>query len=218
MEVSMTRKAKYIMMFSLLAAGLGVATIALMTRSSPVGASVQPQVPPVTLGFPEYGGTGCPAGTARAVLSPDATTLSILFDQYVAEAPRGQSFDRKSCNFAVPLNIPSGWAVSLISADWRGFIRLPPRARGTFRAETFFAGQTGPVLQQSYVGATSRNILVQQDVVAVTWSRCGDQVTARVNSSAVVEKQRSGDPDALLAVDTADIQAGLLFRLRWRRC
>ena len=52
----------------------------------------------IALGLPGYGGTGCPAGSVDAVLSPDAKTLSILFDQFSAEAGRssGRTLDRKS--------------------------------------------------------------------------------------------------------------------------
>jgi len=36
----------------------------------------------ISLGEPGYGGTGCPAGTVSVTLSPDAKSLSLLFDQY----------------------------------------------------------------------------------------------------------------------------------------
>ena len=44
------------------------------------------QNPGISLGYPGYGGTGCPQGTASATLSPDGTALSVLFDQFVVEA------------------------------------------------------------------------------------------------------------------------------------
>src|SRR3982750_1792818 len=40
----------------------------------------------ISLGQPGYGGTGCPGGSVSATLSPDAKSLSILFDQYQVEA------------------------------------------------------------------------------------------------------------------------------------
>ena len=48
---------------------------AAMMLSAPVFA-----VDGITLGEPGYGGTGCPSGSVSATLSPDATSLSLLFD------------------------------------------------------------------------------------------------------------------------------------------
>ena len=73
----------------------------------------------IALGEPAYGGTGCPSGSVSAALSPDNTSLSLLFDQYVVEAGQsvGRSFDRKSCNIAIPVHVPQGYSVSVMSID-----------------------------------------------------------------------------------------------------
>ena len=48
------------------------------------------------LGVPGYGGNGCPSGSASVTLSPDQKSLSVLFDQYMAEAGgfNGKQVDR----------------------------------------------------------------------------------------------------------------------------
>ncbi|MBS1133180.1 MAG: hypothetical protein H6R02_321, partial [Burkholderiaceae bacterium] len=48
----------------------------------------------ISLGEPGYGGTGCPAGSVSVTLSPDAKSLSLLFDQYVVSVggDTGKSF------------------------------------------------------------------------------------------------------------------------------
>src|SRR3954468_8775829 len=81
----------------------------------------------ITLGQPIMGGTGCPAGSASAVLSPDGKSLSILFDQYTVQAggTTGQQFDRKACSVAIPVHVPQGYAVSILQIDYRGFNALP---------------------------------------------------------------------------------------------
>ena len=65
---------------------------AAMLLSAPVFA-----VDGITLGEPGYGGTGCPSGSVSATLSPDATSLSLLFDKYqvAVGGTTGKSFDRK---------------------------------------------------------------------------------------------------------------------------
>jgi hypothetical protein len=64
----------------------------------------------ISLGKPGYGGTGCPEGTVSATLSPDAKSLSLLFDHYQISVggATGKSFDRKSCNIAIPVHVPQG--------------------------------------------------------------------------------------------------------------
>ena len=61
----------------------------------------------ISLGEPGYGGNGCPAGSVSATLSPDAKSLSMLFDSYIVEAggETGRSFDRKSCTIAIPVSV-----------------------------------------------------------------------------------------------------------------
>ena len=67
----------------------------------------------ISLGIPGFGGSGCPAGSVSATLSPDAKSLSLLFDEYVVSAggTTGRSFDRKTCNVAIPVHVPQGESV-----------------------------------------------------------------------------------------------------------
>ena len=69
------------------------------------------------LGYPGHAGSGCPAGTASASLSPDGSALTLLFDQYKAEAGgmTGLSMDRKTCNISIPVLVPEGYSVSILT-------------------------------------------------------------------------------------------------------
>ena len=127
----------------------------------------------IQLGQPAYGGTGCPAGTASAVLSPDNKSLSILFDQFSAEAggSTGRSMDRKSCNVSIPVHVPQGLSVSIIKIDYRGFNELPYGASSTFNVEYFLAGSTGPVYNRTFTGPLSEDYLINNELIAsaITW-------------------------------------------------
>ena len=114
-----------------------VLLFAAMVLSAPVFA-----VDGITLGEPGYGGTGCPAGSVSATLSPDATSLSLLFDKYqvAVGGVTNKSFDRKSCNIAIPVRVPQGFSVSILKIDYRGFNQLPQGASSQFNVEYFFAG------------------------------------------------------------------------------
>jgi len=174
----------------------------------------------VALGEPAYGGTGCPAGSVSAALSPDNTSLSLLFDQYVVEAGQsvGRNFDRKSCNIAIPVHVPNGYSVSVLEIDYRGYNMLPRRATSQFNVEYFFAGRRGPMFTRTFNGAMDSDFLLNNTLVAsaVTWSACGEDVILRTNSSMRV--MTSGGQDAIATVDSQDVNAALVYHLQWRRC
>ena len=67
------------------------------------------------LGEPSYGGNGCPSGTASISVSPSGDSLSVLFDQQIAEAggETGKLTDLKSCNISIPIQVPNGYSVSV---------------------------------------------------------------------------------------------------------
>jgi type 1 fimbria pilin len=65
---------------------------------------------------PATAGNGCPSNSTSHAITPDGTTLSILFDKYIAEP------GNKSCNIAIPVHVPNGFQVSTLKADFRGFV------------------------------------------------------------------------------------------------
>lgn len=174
-----------------------------------------------SLGNPGYAGSGCPAGSASVTLSPDNTALSILFDSYIAESGGNtmRTMDRKSCNISVPVHVPQGYSVSLIKIDYRGFAAIPQGGRGVFRAEYFWAGIRGPDFvinrQEPYNG----NFILQDELEAsaVVWSRCGQSIILRANTSTEIYTNRYND-QAMLTIDSADISTGLIYHLQWKRC
>lgn len=174
----------------------------------------------IALGEPGYGGNGCPAGSASVTLSPDAKSLSIIFDQFIAEAGPGvgKTLDRKSCNIAIPVYIPSGYSISIIAVDYRGFVSLPRNATSKLQAEYFFAGMRGPVFVRDFRGVQNTDYTFNNTlgVAANVWSPCGADVNLRVNTSMML--QNRGFEDALATVDSADVNAGIVYQLQWRTC
>jgi len=173
------------------------------------------------LGHPSTGGNGCPSGTVSTTLSPDESQLSILFDQFVAEAGPGvgKTIDRKSCNIAIPVEVPGGYSVSIVGVDYRGFVGLPSRrATARFTAEYFFANMPGPRLQRSFVGSQNTDYLIENDLIvsAMTWSACGASTNLRINASIML--QNTDRDDAIATVDSADISSGIIYQLQFRRC
>ena len=192
-----------------------VLSLAAMVLCAPVFA-----IDGITLGEPGYGGTGCPAGSVSATLSPDATSLSLLFDKYQVGVggSTGKSFDRKSCNIAIPVRVPQGFSVSVLKIDYRGFNQLPQAASSQFNVEYFFAGTRGPSFQRKFSGPIQEDYLINNEltVQAIVWSPCGADVNLRTNSSMRV--QTVANREAMSSIDTQDVRAGIIYQLQWRSC
>lgn len=174
----------------------------------------------ISLGTPGYGGTGCPAGSVSATLSPDAKSLSLLFDNYQVAVGgiTGKSFDRKSCNIAIPVHVPQGMSVSVLNIDFRGFNNLPQSASSQFNVEYFFAGTRGPSFQRTFNGPIGEDYLINNKltVESIVWSGCGADVNLRTNSSMRVKTY--SNREAMASIDTQDVNAGIIYHLQWRRC
>lgn len=175
----------------------------------------------IYMGDPAFGGNGCPAGSASAVLAPDGKTLSILLDEFIAEAGgnTGKTVDRKSCSIAIPVHVPQGYSVSVISADYRGFVSVPRGATAKMSAEYFFGGSTGPSRNDTFRGPLSEEYLITDNLAltALVWSRCGEDVNLRVNARLNVTTNSKRE-QILATVDSADFTAGLVYHLSWKRC
>jgi hypothetical protein len=175
----------------------------------------------ITLGIPGYAGTGCPANSVSAVLSPDATQLSVLFDTFTMEAGgmTGRTIDRKNCSVAIPVNVPQGYQVSLVSIDYRGFNALPGGATSRFSSEYFFAGSRGPTFRQDFRGPLNQDYTLNNSLLvsSLVWSSCGAQAILRSNISMQTMTNSRRD-QALSTIDSMDVDSGLIYSLQWRRC
>jgi hypothetical protein len=174
----------------------------------------------ISLGEPGYGGTGCPAGTVSVTLSPDAKSLSLLFDQYqlAVGGESGKSFDRKSCNIAIPVHVPQGLSVSILKIDFRGFNHLPRSASSQFNVEYFFAGTKGPSFQRKFTGPLDADYLINNEITAeaFVWSGCGADVNLRTNSSMRLSSLYN--QEAMASIDSEDVNAAIVYKLQWKKC
>lgn len=174
----------------------------------------------ISLGVPGFGGSGCPGGSVSATLSPDAKSLSILFDQYqvAVGGTSGKSFDRRSCNIAIPVHVPQGRSISVLAIDYRGFNHLPGGGGSQFNVEYFFAGARGPTFRKDFRGPLDSDYTITNNLVADTlvWSACGADVNLRTNSSMRVST--SANAEAMATVDSQDVKAAIIYHLQWRAC
>lgn len=174
----------------------------------------------IALGNPSYGGTGCPDGSASVSLSDDQKSLSILFDQFVAQAggETNLSMDRKVCNVAIPVHVPQGISVSVLAIDYRGFYDVPVGGKATFGVEYFFAGVKGPSFQKVFAGPASSDYTITNKLQAnaLVWSACGADVILRTNPS--IRVQTKANAEAQATVDSEDVSAAIVYKLQWKSC
>jgi hypothetical protein len=147
-------------------------------------------------------------------------SLSLIFDQYEVSAggTTGRSFDRKSCNVAIPVHVPGGYSISVLSVDYRGFNHLPYGATSQFNVEYFFAGGRGPAFRRTFWGALDSDYLINNQLTAesLVWSPCGADVNLRTNASMRVQTVRNLEASA--TVDSEDVNAAIVYHLQMRRC
>jgi hypothetical protein len=188
----------------LLAAALAVLAVA-------PGHAIGGEPPDIEIVDADIGGSGCPMDTARAVLSADKRTLSIIFDEY-----SGEDDEYTSCNIAVSLSVPAGFTVALIDIDYRGYASIPdePGSKGRFRTEYFFAGDMGPVRVTNFPRGYDKNFMIRHGIKGKVWAPCGAEVIARANTSL-----RTWGEGSFVSIDTADVTTtGITFYLDWDEC
>lgn len=174
----------------------------------------------IRLGNVSYGGTGCPGGSASVSMSPDASSLSILFDSYVVEAGGRQTIDRKNCNIAIPIEVPQGYSYSVVALDYRGFLGLPSGGRAQLAVNYFLAGQGQGVRTVKNFSSRDNGEYFKTDrlgLEAVVWTPCGASTVLRSNTSLFAQTNSRGD-QALATVDSVDVNAGIIYQLQWKRC
>lgn len=177
----------------------------------------------VQIGSPAYGGNGCPQGTASISVTPDGQTMSVLFDQFQAEAGNttGRRIARASCNMRIPMHVPAGYSVSIIHADYRGFAAVPGGgAYATFNSEFFFAGGQSQKTTKKITGPMNDEFLISSDSMAAAWSPCGTDVILAVNTSAT-SMSNSAMQQTMMIVDSLDMtqqNLGLIYSINYRRC
>ncbi len=182
----------------------------------------------VSIGTPQSNGSGCPNGSVSTALSPDGSALSVLFSSYTVTAggTGGPTTAYQGCDLSVPVHVPSGYSVSIVGMDYRGFNSLPAGTNAQFSVEYFLAGSNTSPYTQTTWGPAQSNFLLQHTLNAnnVTWSGCGQDAILRINSSIAVTTNSAND-QAMSTIDSDDITVnnpagpqGQTFYLLWNPC
>lgn len=181
-------------------------------------------IPPVVNGQPNpsYGGSGCPAGTARAVVAPDLKSFTMIFDNYIVNAAGSNSLDRKNCQILINFQFPQGWSYSVARMDYRGYYNISAGARGSQTALYYFQGNLQQArLNTVFQGPTEGDYTISDTlgINNLVWSPCGSLSGLNINTSLIAQvghNNRNGY--ATLTTDSADGSIQTTYALQWQKC
>lgn len=169
---------------------------------------------------------GCPEGSYSIVMSPDGTTLSILFDQFTVESSStsASGMPRKVCRISSPLNLPANYSIGVYKVDYRGFAKLAAKQAAQLDVQYFLGphdNEHGRVFKRKIKGPHESDYLFTENIGAGQMKRVGCGTAAVLNVGITLSLEgdlRSGDPMASL--DTADAGPGgaLVYHLNLKKC
>jgi hypothetical protein len=169
---------------------------------------------------------GCPEGSYSVVVSPDGTTLSILFDQFTVESGGGSAsgMQRKVCRISSPLNLPANYSIGVYKVDYRGFAKLVKKQETELDVQYFLGphdNQHGRVFKRKIKGPHEADYLFTETIGAGQMKRVGCGTSAMLNVGITLGLDgdlRAGE--AMASLDTTDAAPGgaLVFHLDLKKC
>lgn len=185
-----------------------ILTETMVTLSDSVMAVAEPTVALTQLG---YSGSGCPEGSASALLSPDGEALTLLFDRYVAS-----SNESRVCALDLDLSYSPGWSFALYRADLRGFANVSAGASAI--QEVGFRIGSGPYR----VFATQRISDPFESDYFFRYLIGGDEARYSACPSAAqrirLRTSLRTVGNATMTVDSIDGVVEEEYRFAWKRC
>jgi hypothetical protein len=161
----------------------------------------------------DINGTGCPVGSITAT-GANSPSLTVMFSKY--DAAKGKQsasgMENTSCNFAVPIHVPAGWQVSVLTANWMGYAEGKTEL---FRRYTMVGGNLNSQIPITSNPTGNFSIMDQKLYSTVAYTPCGTDVQLRINS-----RVRAISNPSYIAADTLDLHTKpfVIFKLNWRQC
>lgn len=134
-------------------------------------------------------GNGCINGDITSYIDRVTGQLMIEPYDYTAILENGANVARKSCNFAIPVEVPAHRAVRLRQYRIHGLVALDGSSTAEINLEAFFAGQRGELVTLTLSGHDS--ILEREFDETIPELElvhgCGKDAMIRMNTSLVVK-------------------------------
>jgi len=184
-----------------------------------LSANVLAKTDQLELGTPVIGGNGCPKNSSSIKLNNNKDEIHIRFSDFYVVADEQRSIDRKSCNMAIPLHIPEGYSVAVVEANYHGFLSIPENSSLDLNTEYFFVGEESAKQSRQVIGEAFGDFQLTDAVLMENevWSKCGEDTIMRINTSMLL-KNRNKNELAIAVIDSADINSGIIYQIKTRKC
>ena len=169
---------------------------------------------------------GCPAGSYKVVMSPDGTSLSLLFDQFTLDrgSIAGSAQPRKVCRISAPLNLPANQSIGVYKVDYRGFAKLAAKQETNLEVQYFLGphdNDRGRVFKRKVKGPHEGDYLFTETIGAGQMKRVGCGTAAVLNLAITLSldsAQRAGE--AMSSLDTTDAasRGALVYHFDLKNC
>ena len=183
----------------------------------------------VTIRGVRLSGSGCDAAAASAVTTADGKTLSVLFDNYIAEIGQGSENPqltslKKDCRVLIDVDVPFGYQYALNQTEYRGFAAMPKSAYGLHRFTQIIPGAPIVSMREAQLqGPLNKNyeVIVATKPGREIYSQCNNKFQTIELLSQLQVAYLPGSTDrsiAMLNLDSVDTGVNSRFKLIWRKC
>jgi hypothetical protein len=201
----------------------GTAILLSLAAIAPGGVATSSPPDDVSIDVLTVDGTGCPAGTATASVSPDNEAVTVNFSAYLALAGRGatEADASKNCALSLRVNAPQGFTYAVAKSDHRGYARLEPGALGALRVSYGFEGSTRAVhVDHMFTGPLDDGWQESGQVAddALVFAPCGLRPNLVVSTDLAVIGGTSdvNNTTSMISIDSSDVDSA--FHFVWKKC
>jgi hypothetical protein len=199
----------------------------LSSLAAPISLPMKDTPPPpdkMVIDVVAANGSGCPAGTAYVLPSPDNEVITVTYSDYIAEVGGGAdpSHFRRNCQLALNVHVPSGYTYAIAKTDYRGYGRLQKGAWGYEQASYYFQGDSHTARSKhNFDGYLDGDWQTTDEVgiESLVWAPCGGTRYLNINTELRVGIGNS-DPKILnqLTMDSTDTNISTILHLAWKKC
>ena len=169
---------------------------------------------------------GCPEGSYKVVMSPDGTSLSILFDKFTLESSSstGSTQLKKVCRISAPLNLPANQSIGVYKVDYRGFAKLVKKQETDLEVQYFLGphnNDRGRVFKRKVKGPHEGDYVFTETIGAGQMKRVGCGAAAVLNVGITLSLDGALPAgEAMSTLDTTDAasRGALVYHLDLKKC
>ncbi|KAH9474318.1 putative secreted protein [Psilocybe cubensis] len=159
-------------------------------------------------------GTGCPPGTAKALISETGKALVLVYSNFFATSGPGTKYSdsRKNCQATFNVQVPAGYQFALNNAKYHVAYQLASGASATYTTSYYFQASIEGSTGNGFInGTTSGSKNVNTALAPAVWSPCGKTSLVNVNTAVRVIGGKAG----YFTVDSFDLPESAFV---WRAC